>query len=454
MLDFETLRQTYPDFIYRSYTITNDGLYLGIKYDFEIPGLCYFTPQWKFPISGSIDHIDGGLLNNLAFSLGMVELVSYWKATCSPNVRIVPHGLDSDMIQWWKSLYFGGLGEFFYTNGIHTDRDSFMRIIADEDVLSPSSPLELSGNLVPVGGGKDSAVTLRVLKKQQESVMPYVINSRGATENTCIAAGCENVAYRVKRTIDKALIDLNSKGFLNGHTPFSAIVAFSSLIAACINKKKYVVLSNESSANESTVLGEDINHQFSKGVEFENNFIAYQNKYINCGVEYFSLLRPLSEMQIAFLFSKYSEYHSIFRSCNVGSKKDIWCCDCSKCLFVYIILSPFLDNNSLVNIFGEDLYDKESLLETYKQLLGVLPNKPFECVGSRDEVLTASQCVCDKLAADGDNLPFLLDYFKKNVAIPHSDMSYYLSFWDSENNLPDSFYKLLKAELKEHTDNV
>ena len=36
--------------------------------------------------------------------------------------------------------------------------------------------------------------------------------------------------------------------------------------------------------------------------------------------------------------------HKIFKSCNVGSKSIPWnwCCDCPKCLFVYIILSPFL----------------------------------------------------------------------------------------------------------------
>ena len=37
-----------------------------------------------------------------------------------------------------------------------------------------------------------------------------------------------------------------------GYTFFHLIVAFSGLLVAYLNKKKYIVLSNEASANEST----------------------------------------------------------------------------------------------------------------------------------------------------------------------------------------------------------
>lgn len=44
--------------------------------------------------------------------------------------------------------------------------------------------------------------------------------------------------------------------------------------------KKYVILSNESSANEPNVKGTKINHQYSKTVEFENDFRNYEMEYI------------------------------------------------------------------------------------------------------------------------------------------------------------------------------
>ena len=455
MSDYNSLRKTFPEFLYKSYSYEFEDGALKIKYRFEIQGLETFEPEWSFPCPESVNQIPRCLLDNLVFSLGMVELISYWKATCSPIVRVMPHGLDNNMIIWWKKLYFGGLGEFFYVNGITSDFDTFMTISADGCVLSPSNDaFSLKGNLVPVGGGKDSAVTLSLLQCQKDVTLPYIINSRGATDNTCEVAGYGDKVYRVRRTIDKRLIELNKQGYLNGHTPFSAIVAFSSLIAALLNGKKYVVLSNESSANESTVLGADINHQFSKGIEFEKSFREYQSAYINCGVEYFSLLRPLSEMQIAMLFAQYKEYHKVFRSCNVGSKSDIWCCNCPKCLFVYIILSPFISAEEAADIFGKDLLDDKELIETYKELVGVLPNKPFECVGSRDEVLTASDYISKRFKAEGRSLPLILKYFENEVEIPHSNMLDYMRFFDHDNCLPKEFHELLIKELKERAGNV
>ena len=363
---------------------------------------------------------------------------------CSPHVHVIPHNLDDERITWWKKLYFGGLGEFFYLNGISPDFDDFMTIHTyGTDFCLSLSSRPLSGCLVPVGGGKDSAVTLEVLSG--EDITPYVINGRGATENTCVVAGFDKSKVdTVVRRLYSEMIALNKKGFLNGHTPFSAIVAFSALIDAYINGKKYIVLSNESSANESTVEGSDVNHQFSKGYEFEKEFRRYEATYLKTGISYFSMLRVLSEFQIASLFSRYEKYHPIFRSCNAGSKTDSWCCNCPKCLFVYIILSPFLDEDKLVAIFGENLLDKESLREDFDKLTGVVPEKPFECVGSRDEVRCSLTLALEKYA--DKELPLLLKIFKDRGDFPENPKKYF-EFYDVENFLPEHFEKRLKGAL-------
>ena len=451
MSKFNQLRKEYPSFIYHGYEKEINGDVFAVKYHFEIAGLAHFFPEWKFKIYRRVDDIDDNLIENLVFSLGMVELVSYWKATCSPDVLIVPHGLSSEMVKWWKKLYFGGLGEFFYTNAIDTSVDTFMNITCTNEKIIKSQPCSsLSGALVPVGGGKDSAVTLKILDVIKEEIMPYIINGREATTLTCDVAGYSNNRISlVKRTIDKNLIDLNTRGFLNGHTPFSAIVAFSSVLSAVFCSKKYVILSNESSANESTIKGESINHQFSKGEDFENDFIEYEKKYITSGVSYFSFLRPLSEMQISMLFAKYREFHSVFKSCNVGSKKDIWCCNCPKCLFVYIILSPFLSKKELINIFGEELLDKKSLSDVFKQLSGIYENKPFECVGSRDEVVVACDLTIKKYKANGEKIPYLLELFSKYLLISDNNIDYYINYFDKRHHLPQYFENILLNELKE-----
>lgn len=222
------------------------------------------------------------------------------------------------------------------------------------------------------------------------------------------------------------------------------MVAFITYFIATALGKKYIVLSNEESANESNIKGENINHQYSKSVEFENDFRYYVKNFI-CpnGPEYFSFLRPISEIQIAKLFSQMEQYHSIFKSCNVGSKSKPWkwCCNCAKCLFPYIILSPFLEKEKLVSIFGEDLFEKESLLQTFIELCGYAENKPFECVGTYEEVKFAVSKTIQK--AQG-KLPFLLQYYQDNFEIIEGD---FLTYYNENNHLPKEFDKILRGKI-------
>ena len=97
-------------------------------------------------------------------------------------------------------------------------------------------------------------MTLSLLDGEKEKNCCYIINPRGATLKTVERAGYgEDQLVTVKRTLDKNMLELNRQGYLNGHTPYSAIVAFSSTIAAYMSGLRYIALSNESSANESTV---------------------------------------------------------------------------------------------------------------------------------------------------------------------------------------------------------
>ena len=233
---------------------------------------------------------------------------------------------------------------------------------------------------------------------------------------------------------------MNNEGFLNGHTPFSSLVAFVSFLSAYINGRKYIVLSNEGSANEPTVLGTKINHQYSKTFEFESDFNEYTKKYFNIDIKYFSLLRCLSEFQIGMLFSQYKDYHSIFKSCNVGSKSIPWkwCCNCAKCLFVYIILSPFISKEDMINIFGEDMYENKELLDIFIELCGYSEKKPFECVGTYSEVRYAISLVISK----NQQLPYLLEYYKEhfNLELEHD----FKHDFNNENNIPEEFLNIVK----------
>ena len=456
-------RKEYPHFFYRGYSTEETLNELKLTYTFEIEGLSEFTPTWIFPKKGNtqIKWSEDPLMKKMIFSLGMVELVSYWKITCSPQVVIEAGTLNEDQILWWKDLYFNGLGEFFYVNKItEADQEGFMEMVCalGEEVKEHHDYAKKQdtagsekGVLVPVGGGKDSAVTLELLKSADVPVFAYIINPRGATIHTTESADLDaDHVISVHRTLDKRMLQLNKEGFLNGHTPFSALVAFSTVIAARMAGLSYIALSNESSANESTVQGSTVNHQYSKSFKFETDFHRYQTDYLPGSAYYFSMLRPLSEFQIAKYFAKQKQYHAIFRSCNAGSKTDSWCGHCPKCLFVYFILSPFLSREEVKEIFGTDMLEDETMQSTMEQLVGIQEEKPFECVGSRDEINTALVKTIDRLEKDREKLPYLLKYYKTTGLYEEykAKGDHFSGYFDEQNLVPTAWEKLVRKNCK------
>ena len=372
-------------------------------------------------------------------------MISYFKCVCSPQIIIEADYINEEQIKWFKKLIYFGLGEFLYTNNININEEDLTTIICNVTKKDlPSILYEGTGNLIPIGGGKDSCVTLELLKDYKNINHCFIINPKEVTlECAKIAGYNETNTIGIKRVLDKQIIELNKQGFLNGHTPFSSLVAFISYLTAYIYKKKYITLSNEASANEPTIPGTKINHQYSKTFEFEQDFNEYTKKYFKINIKYFSLLRPLTEYQIGMLFSKYEQYHNTFKSCNIGSKTQPWewCGKCPKCLFVYTILSPYLYKEKLVNIFKKDLFEDKELLNTLLELSGNKEIKPFECVGTTKEVRYALSKTINKL----DNLPYLLQYYKDNYPLELED-NYEIKY-NKEHNLPKEYEDIIKKEI-------
>ena len=301
--------------------------------------------------------------------------------------------LNQGEIDWWKRLWFHGLGEFFYRNKIETTINDFVQFECHS-----ASPVKLemphfqSGglSLVPVGGGKDSCVTMQLLQNLGRPFLGFTVNDQPArTETFAASGGKSEQLLRTTRSIDPALLSRNAEGFWNGHTPFSAIVAFLGLFCAYLVGADDLVLSNEASANEASIPGTEINHQYSKSFAFERDMNNYITERFGIPIRYFSLLRPFNELQITRKFSSLPQYHTAFKSCNIGSKQNIWCGHCAKCLFVYLMLAPFLSQNEMHNIFGADLLHAPELADDLCDLLGQTEAKPFECVGTISEARAA-----------------------------------------------------------------
>lgn len=431
---YNSLRETYHFFRFQRYDYTLENEQLSVKYYFSLDDKYFFTPSFDIPKRRFYDfnNLNNSQLDVILFNIGMIELISYWKLACPKRVYVQPFKLDDNQIRWWKKLYFNGLGEFFYLNGIKENVNDFMEIINESEKSCDKINIQLKeSTLVPVGGGKDSVVTLELLKNKMP-IIPLIINPRGATTECVSTAGFseEQVAV-IKRTLDPTMLKMNDEGFLNGHTPFSAMLAFYTLLIGFLTNSKYIALSNESSANEPTVPDTEVNHQYSKSVAFENDFRNYVNEYISSDIQYFSFLRPINELQIASLFAKNNDYYKVFKSCNVGSKTDSWCGKCPKCLFTYIIMSPFISEEELKDIFGKNLLNDNDLLPILKQLKGEAEVKPFECVGTIEEV---NACIeFSQKAKDERQKSFLMESL--------------LNQYDENNNLPKYFEAILKDNL-------
>lgn len=452
-LQFKEYREKYKEFYFNSYSIKEDDSAIYLEYEFEIPKLTKFNPKLKILKKKlNFKNINNKYVENMVFHIGLIELISYWKSTCSPEIIIKCGYLNQEQIMWWKKLYFYGLGELFYTNGIETTIDDFVNIKCTDNV----SKLEyekvqdtFNGYIVPIGGGKDSIVTLETLKINKENDYCLIINPKPTTLKCAEIAGLEDDnIIEIYRTIDKNLVDLNSKGFINGHTPFSAMLAFVSCFAAYLLGKKYIALSNENSANESNVVGKKINHQYSKSFEFECDFGAYVDKYFETPIKYFSFLRPLNELQIAKIFSRLEKYHTTFKSCNVGSKNENWnwCQNCAKCLFAYIILSPYLYKEKLISIFDTDLFENKDLLQTFIELTGNGKAKPFDCVGTFEEVNFAISKTIENIEKSKKQLPYLLNYYKTNYKLVDTSKDITKTY-NNENNLTEEQNDMLRKEV-------
>jgi UDP-N-acetyl-alpha-D-muramoyl-L-alanyl-L-glutamate epimerase len=440
------------DFRYDSFDHTQDGTSLKLTFHFS-SGEHAFTPNITISdvTQEMVEKMGKDRLDAWVFQIGMTEVASYWKAFLSPTVEIKCGYLSADQIKFWQKLLYKGLGEFFFQNKIQPFepeiKEKGKREKAKGEIEKNSLPftLHLSPSvLVPVGGGKDSIVTLELLAKAGYQIST-VSGLVGASQDVIRLFGKQKQNIIFERDIDPHLLELNSQGHPNGHTPFSSVLAFLSTFTAELFGIPYVTLSNEGSADEPTAIwnGIDVNHQYSKSFEFEQDFRAYIASALPGAPQYFSFLRPLAEIQIVKLFTQYSAYFDTFRSCNVGQKTNSWCGKCPKCTFVALMLSAFEDDETITKIFGYPILENETLSTIVDELIGISEFKPFECVGTREESQVALYLALKKRAS----APALLEHYRSYVqeveATLEEKATALLMSFRTEHALPKAFENVL-----------
>ncbi len=451
----DELRRKHPRFRYLRSSFSHKGNALEIQFEYVLDPDIHFKTTLTFENLSAAQFavLNPKVIENWIAHIGIVEGFSYWKAACSPQFIVEACHLNDEQLSFWKELLHKGMSEFFFINKINGWTDDFVQFSSTvaQPTLEIDQEVHTNRVIVPMGGGKDSVVTWEVMKEAQFPRSTLAINPTDQVKSLLQAAHPDE-HITVLRTLDPKILDLNEAGYLNGHTPFSAMASFVSTLAAYLYDYTWVALSNEWSANEgnTTFLGQQINHQYSKTVEYEKNFREYCQKYLSTTIHYFSFLRPLHEIQIARLFAQFPQYFPLFLSCNRGQKTGKWCGECPKCLFVYTMLAPFVEHKELLSIFGSDLFEKADLQPILDELTGMVEVKSLECVGTREEMLIALGLILQKREGKG-NLPVLLQHAKdtilKNQEESTQQVHTFLHQFQTEHFIPKEFIDLLKQKI-------
>ncbi len=354
-------------------------------------------------------NLDIKIIESLLFHLFIALWISYYKLY--PNTKIILEKwyLDSKQIKFWKKFYLNGLWEFLYVNKLDP-KIIFKEIIQVDKVDNlEKKPVyfELENNfLIPIWWWKDSIVSIELIRQMWKKFNTFVFWKMDSIKENCIKKTWVKNLF-ITRKLSPNLFKLNKKGYYNWHVPITGIITFVLEVVAYLYDYKYLVLSNEKSANFWNTFYKwiEINHQYSKSLEFEKDLSVYVEKYLNPEVKYFSLLRWMYEYKIAELFTNFwKNYFEVFSSCNNNFKiltsakssalkwdrveqKNIWCNNCPKCAFVYSILSWFLSRQELSTIFKEELYNKKNLIDIFEELVWISWHKPLECVWESGEVI-------------------------------------------------------------------
>jgi len=338
------------------------------------------------------------VLSQILQMLHILLGISYWKTFCPKNIEIKGQCLSRVQSDFWNTVYTQGLGEFYFTNTI--DFRGLVSFPFEKSSLCiPTNVTQQSRSLVGLGGGKDSLVVTWLMQKHKKIFDTFIVETQHSYPfidklNTKLG----KTPLIVKRSIDPKLIKLNRQSTThNGHIPISAIYGAIGILLAVAYDYSSVIMGNERSSDVGNTIfhGTVINHQWSKSKAFEILFQQFIHDTISPQLTYCSLLRPLSEMQVMKLFTRQLAYLPLFSSCNRNFSitrqltNATWCGKCPKCAFAFALLSAFVSKKTIVSLFGVNLFAQKSLLPIYQQLWGEKGIKPFECVGTPQEVKLA-----------------------------------------------------------------
>lgn len=364
------------------------------------------------PQPGRVLHLTDGAPGSevwagLARLVALTAATSYYKVAAPETIAVELGPITEEEGRLVRALFDHGMREFAARNDLAVPLPQRWELVVDGAVRPRPTTSEIDSvpddvsPLVPVGGGKDSALVLSVLGRRATA---FTINATEAPRRVAAAAGLELLT--AERRLDPSLRDWNERGALNGHIPVTAVVtAVSALVANALGCND-VVLGNERSASEPTrwVDGEPVNHQWAKSLQAEDLTQAALDAVTGGRLRTFSILRPFTEVAIASGLVTDKAQLGAFLSCNeaftIWRQTDqranaTWCLNCPKCRFTSLMLAPHVSPERFEAIFGGRPLHDEAQVDGYRELWDEAA-KPYECVGEMVESAAAMAALHDR----------------------------------------------------------
>jgi UDP-N-acetyl-alpha-D-muramoyl-L-alanyl-L-glutamate epimerase len=385
-------------------------------------------------------------------ALAIVEAFSYWKALCSPVIEVALPGPDAAELDWWQAFWPGAMGEFFYRNQIDYTAPGFLVIrgpasgpgTAPGDARGPGGDGAAPAGppLVLFSGGKDSLALARIVSAGAGAgagagpVDFFLYNPGERLRGLAGSLASGGRLVEARRVILPELLALNAAGHPNGHTPFSAYLAFAAMLTGYLRGSGPVMAGNSRSDDEPNVrsyLGRPVNHQWTKSYEFETAVSSYRDRWLPGAPGYSSPLRPLYEVQVIASLAGDVDAYLRTASCN-QVRGGGWCRSCAKCAWVFLATAALFGHDLAIRKTGGDMFADAALAGVYQEMAGLTGVKPFECTGSEDEVKAAIQAVGQGQPPDA--YPALAACLRDPAVVAARPLAALLADWGHDDLVP------------------
>ena len=327
----------------------------------------------------------------------------------------------------WRTVFHNVGAQWRYENRLP---DYMPPTPADAPAVLNGRPVEIETGPVEAlsfnGGGKDSLVAMKLLEEGGISFSNYAysdpIYGSASIQHDLIdellSFSNPRLTHRTlvfEEARDCSLLELQEmagvKGLIHAETPASI---FGALPLVLQYGYRYIILAHELSADEGNFrwerTGEIVNHAWGKSLAAEQLIDQYIRRSLIANVKYFSILKPIYDVLIFNLLRSNTEAARKTHSCNI---KKPWCGECPKCAYVWVNYLAYLPAEVVNSIFPQNLFDAPAAQKWFRQLLGLGPHKPFECVGEIPETRLAFE-VCRRKGFRGR----AMELYKQEVPRP------------------------------------